>query len=135
MDKRLLIGVVLVGAAAAVAFFFWPKKASAEELAYVKQLTNEQLLGLMQAASAGLGYSNLSAEQTKQLAAAVEEELKARGVSSGSAATARPNLPQVSADLTQMGRPAVATGVTVGNVFKNRVAEMQAAMRQRQQPK
>lgn len=128
MAALLIPGALVIGA---LVYFFWPKKATAEELAYAKQLTNEQLMGLMQAAAAGLGYSNLSAEQTKQLAVAVKEELNARGISTGRAATATPNLPQVSVDVTQMGRPAVATAAP--GMFTSNILAMQEAMRRRQQ--
>lgn len=77
MDKRIVIGLLVVGAAAAAYYFLVPR-ASAEELNYVRGLSIQQLQDIINAAAVGMPYGGLSAEQIHKLAIAAKEELQNR---------------------------------------------------------
>lgn len=80
MDKKMMfVGLGLL-AAAGLAYYFLVGRASAEELNYVRQLSNADLLGILDAASMGTGYLSLNEQQVKSLVVAAEQEAKARGI-------------------------------------------------------
>lgn len=85
MDKRILIGLLVVGAAAA-AYYFLVGKASAEEL-YVQNLSDADLNGLVAAGMNGTAYANLSATDVQKLYPAARAE-QARRASGGQSTTA-----------------------------------------------